>query len=438
MNSPSPIDEIDLSARREAAHVLAEQGHVLEAERAFSALLRDAPDDSDALNFLATCAHGRGRADEALALLDRAHAVHPQDATTLTNLGILYREQNRLDEARHALSHAMQLAPDFFTTRLRLGEVLQALGRTAEALPVYFGAIMTAQARGRWRSDATTEPALRPLVRHAIGFIELGRRKLFGALLNPLRERHGAAALARVEKCLATYLGEMPAQYPDPAQRPSFLYFPDLPTTRFLERELFPWYADLEAGSAEIRQELLHVLAEDQGFEPFFGHVEDQKRLHSSLSGEAGTEAWNTFFFYRHGRRNDDNARRCPQTAALLDAAPLCRVRDHGPEACFSVLMPGSRILPHRGVTNTRVVTHLALIVPEDCALAVSGQTQTWQEGTCFTFDDTFEHEAWNRSAEIRVVMLMDTWNPWLTEIERIALTELIGAIGDFNRAAGV
>ena len=58
--------------------------------------------------------------------------------------------------------------------------------------------------------------------------------------------------------------------------------------------------------------------------------------------------------------------------------------------------------------------------------------------GACFTFDDTFEHEAYNRSADTRVVMLLDAWNPYLSEVERAAIAELIGGIGDFNRDAGV
>ncbi|HET7923452.1 MAG TPA: aspartyl/asparaginyl beta-hydroxylase domain-containing protein, partial [Rhodanobacteraceae bacterium] len=54
------------------------------------------------------------------------------------------------------------------------------------------------------------------------------------------------------------------------------------------------------------------------------------------------------------------------------------------------------------------------------------------------TFDDTFEHEAWNRTGKTRVVMLMDVWNPYLTEVEREALTALVPAIGEFNDAAGI
>jgi aspartate beta-hydroxylase len=105
---------------------------------------------------------------------------------------------------------------------------------------------------------------------------------------------------------------------------------------------------------------------------------------------------------------------------------------------CFSVLTPGTHILPHRGVTNTRLVTHLPLIVPDNCALNVGGELHVWQEGRCVTFDDTYEHEAWNRGDSLRVVMLLDIWNPHLAPAERDAVTVLLGAIRDFNTAAGV
>jgi aspartate beta-hydroxylase len=163
-------------------------------------------------------------------------------------------------------------------------------------------------------------------------------------------------------------------------------------------------------------------------------------RIEDHLRNDRGEAPnWDAFFFYRHGARYDANAARCPITAAALDATPLCRIREHAPEVCFSVLTPGSHILPHRGVTNTRVVTHLPLVVPPgDLVLNVSGERMHWHEGRCFSFDDTFEHEAWNRSDETRVVLLFDVWNPYLTAIERDALTTLISGIGDFNRAAGL
>jgi aspartate beta-hydroxylase len=101
----------------------------------------------------------------------------------------------------------------------------------------------------------------------------------------------------------------------------------------------------------------------------------------------------------------------------------------------FSVFTTGTHLLPHRGVTNTRVVGHLPLLVPEDCALSVGGEIHVWRPGEVVVFDDTYEHEAWNRSPRTRVVMIFDTWNPYLTEAERAAVTDLVTAIGDFRRA---
>lgn len=428
----------DLAARSRAARTLAEQGRIGEAEQAFAHVLREVPDDVDALNFLALCAHGRGRVEEAFDLLERARRSHPADAVTLGNLGVLYRERGRLDEARDALAAAVRSEPAAFLSRLRLGETLQALGRDADALPMYFGAIVAAQLRGAWLDDATTPPPLRPLVRHAMRLVADGRRTLFHGLLDPLRERHGAAALARVEAGLAMYLGDRPTTYEHERQRPKFLYVPGLPSPRWFDRGLFPWYDAVEAEVSAIRAEMLAVLADPQGIEPFLGDVGDPRLLEQQLRGDRGAPAWDAFFFHRHGVRHDGNAARCPRTAAMLDTAPLCRIREHAPEVCFSVLSPGTHILPHYGVTNARIVTHLPLRVPDgDLALNVGGEARRWEEGRCFSFDDTWEHEAWNRSGETRVVMLLDAWNPYLTEVERDALAELIGAIGDFNRTAG-
>lgn len=437
MSESTTTSEAVLAARRDEARRLAESGRVLEAEQAFLALLREDPRDADALNFIAILAHERGHFAQALALLERARSARPDDPATLTNLGVTSLALGRIDPAIAALGTAIELAPDLFVAKLRLAEATERAGRPADALPLYFGAILAAQERGHWLSDATTAPGLRPLVKHAMRTVAAGRRRVFADAIAPLRERFGAGELARVEKCLAVYLTELPASYPDPKQLCKFLYFPDLPPTRWYERSLFPWYEALESGWEAVRDEMLAVLAEDSGFEPFLGHF-DSNQLDGYLDNTKGPPVWNAFFFYRHGERKDANHARCPRTSALLDAAPLCRIPEHAPEVCFSVLTPGSHILPHHGVTNTRLVTHLALVVPDDCAISVAGETRTWEEGRCFSFDDTFEHEAWNRSDRTRVVTLMDVWNPNLTDVECEALTLLVSSIGDFNRRAGV
>jgi aspartate beta-hydroxylase len=73
--------------------------------------------------------------------------------------------------------------------------------------------------------------------------------------------------------------------------------------------------------------------------------------------------------------------------------------------------------------------------VPPDCALRVGGEEHRWSEGRCVFFDDTYDHEAWNRSAELRAVLIFDLWNPHLSQAECAAVGDLIAAIGDFRQA---
>lgn len=42
-----------------------------------------------------------------------------------------------------------------------------------------------------------------------------------------------------------------------------------------------------------------------------------------------------------------------------------------------------------------------------------------WTEGKCIVFDDSYEHEVWNRSADDRVVLLLNFWHPALPPEQR-------------------
>ena len=97
----------------------------------------------------------------------------------------------------------------------------------------------------------------------------------------------------------------------------------------------------------------------------------------------------------------------------------MCRIEGRAPAVFFSILKAGSHIPPHTGVTNVRSIVHLPLIVPDGCAFRVGGETREWRKGEAFAFDDTIEHEAWNRSDRDRAVLIIDTWNPHLSEHER-------------------
>jgi aspartate beta-hydroxylase len=414
------------------------RGNALEATAILNRILAEDADNVEALHQLGLMALNRDAPGEAVRLLNRAAALDRGNALIMKNLGLAYVAVQRPDEARFVFERALDLDPGSFIARLHLAGVMELLGHKHQALTHYFGAVTQAQAKGRWLNDQTTAPHLRDLVLHAMEIIDAGRRSLLVAALEPLRAEHGDAALQRVMQCVDIFLGTAPPNYPDARQQPKFLYFPDLPTIAFFERDLFPWYAELESNFAVIREELESVLRTEHGIEPFL-KFDSADQAGAYLAGTTvAPPVWDAFFFYRHGVRNDENCARCHRTAAIIDALPIVRIREHAPEICFSVLTPGTHILPHRGVTNTRLVTHLPLIVPNDCAIEVGGERKVWIEGQCFTFDDTFEHEAWNRGNSTRVVMLMDCWNPYLTELERDAVTLLVGAISDFNREAGV
>jgi aspartate beta-hydroxylase len=244
--------------------------------------------------------------------------------------------------------------------------------------------------------------------------------------------RYGKDELSRVTRALAMYLGLEPTVRADPRQKPQFLYIPGLPIAPVFPRDALPFAAWYEAQTQVIVDELRGVLAGGDGISPFHYDVAEDHRHGLTTGG-----AWDAYFFYEDGAKRDAHHAACPQTSAILAQLPLDHVRDHGPEVCFSILRPGAHILPHRGVTNARAVLHLALDIPPDCALNLVGvQAVPWRAGTCFAFDDTYEHEAWNRSAATRVILLADIWNPYLRPAERDALAELVGAIGDFNRLA--
>ena len=92
-----------------------------------------------------------------------------------------------------------------------------------------------------------------------------------------------------------------------------------------------------------------------------------------------------------------------------------------------------THIQPHHGLLNTRLICHIPLIVPGDCALRVGNETRPWKEGEALIFDDSIEHEAWNRSREIRVVLLFEIWRPEISHDEREALTAIFETINHYQ-----
>ncbi len=415
------------------AQRLLREGRFAEAEAAYEAVLARSPNDAEALNVLALAALRRRELQRARALLEQAVAAHPQDPHSRYHLARALDEAGELEAARSAYAAALAVQPQLVLARLHLAFAHDRSGAAGPALQEYAAALREAQHQGRWLDAATTPQNIQPLVERAVLTVRAARRGMAERTLEALQQRFGREDLVRVQRALRVHLRDEDVPSLDPRQQPTMFRFPDLPPSPYLYRggddahPLFPWIDALEAQTAVIQAELAQVLGSAAGRERVFL---DEAIERVNLRGLDGAPGWNGYYFYRHGQRREDNCRACPATAAALDALPLCRVPEHGPEVLYSVFTPGTHLLPHRGVTNTRLVGHLALRVPADCALRVAGEEYAWQEGRVVVFDDTYEHEAWNRSSAIRVVLIFDLWNPYLTEVERLAVTEVIHRMG--------
>ncbi|MGS0754660.1 aspartyl/asparaginyl beta-hydroxylase domain-containing protein [Roseateles sp. GG27B] len=94
---------------------------------------------------------------------------------------------------------------------------------------------------------------------------------------------------------------------------------------------------------------------------------------------------------------------------------------------------------PHVGVSNARFVTQVPLIIPPDCGCSfrVGNQRRQGVSGQAWVFDDTMEHEAWNDSKQLRVLLNFDIWHPELTAVKRRMITALTEAQNLFQGRAG-
>jgi hypothetical protein len=210
-------------------------------------------------------------------------------------------------------------------------------------------------------------------------------------------------------------------------QQPQYYFFPGLPQIQFYERSAFPWLDRIEAATPAIREEMLAVMRDPAALKPYV--QDDPSRPRNEQAGMAGNPDWSAFYLWKDGAPVAGNAERCLRTLAALADVPFPRVSGRMPSILFSVLRSGAHIPAHNGFINSRLICHLPLVVPPGCTFRVGNETREWIEGKAWVFDDTMEHEAWNRSGETRVVLLFELWRPEITPAERRLICALFDAV---------
>jgi ornithine lipid ester-linked acyl 2-hydroxylase len=172
--------------------------------------------------------------------------------------------------------------------------------------------------------------------------------------------------------------------------------------TPFLAPERFPWIDAIESHWREIRAEVERVLLDHDALPNFQDISRDQIEI-------TDDDRWKTLFLYGYGFRADLVTELCPRTDELVRQIPGMVT------AMFSILSPRKHILAHRGPYKGVLRYHLGLIVPrqkEACRIRVGDEIRHWEEGASMIFDDTYEHEVWNDTDELRAVLFLDVMRP--------------------------
>lgn len=391
-----------------------------EAASAWQGILRLSPDHSQALLHLGQHHVFRKQPAEALALFARAEKADAHNPVVPLNASFAHRLTGDARQEMAALIRSLSIDPYFFPALLAKAMLFERAGDKRKAAQIFKDALTIAPP-----PDQVT-PELRQALDHARKAVDENAAVLdehLRARLEPIRARHEGAALERFDECKEISLGRAKAY----TQQPTLLLMPRLPAIPFYDNADFPWLKRLEDATDVIREELTALVKEDEGgFRPYVDHPEG-----SPLNQWAGLNhsmRWNALFLWKDGVRIEEQCRRCPRTAALLAGSGMADIAGYAPTAFFSVLQPHTEIPPHTGVTNARLIAHVPLIVPDGCRFRVGNVTRTWRPGEAWVFDDTIEHAAWNDSDEIRIILILDVWNPLLSAAERDMVGGLLAA----------
>ena len=402
-------------------------GRLNEAGRLWEEVLSSSPNHSQALFHLGQHALYSKQPARARMLLERAAALSPNDAAIELNLSFVFRAMGDNSGEMGALTRALTIDPYCYPALLARAMLLERTGLTKAAARTYKNVIDIAPPADQ------LAPGLRQSLDHGREVVKQNAVALEAYIeerLRPARLKHAGEALERFEECKAIAVGAKKAY----AQQPDMLLFPRLPAIQFYDNANFPWISQLEAATDAMRGELLKVLKEDhEKFAPYVNHPPGSPlNQWAELNRSA---RWSVFYLWKDGERLDENCARCPQTRSVCDAIPMLEVPGYGPTVLFSLLSPHTRIPPHSGSTNARLIVHLPLIVPQGCGFRVGNETREWQVGKAWVFDDTIEHEAWNDSDELRAIVMIDIWNPYLTIPERDLVSDLLVSLSDYYKS---
>jgi aspartate beta-hydroxylase len=413
------------STLAQSAAAAANQGRWSEAQRLWLAVLAREPRHAQALFSLGVHAFRDGQLAEANRLLQAAREVAPREPNVLLAHAVVRRELGDDAGELAAIEAALVVDPLSVQGLLAKGMHFERTGRRHAAATVFGNALKAAPPEAHW------PPAMRETLQHARDVVRRHGAELGAFLAERIGGRYAALTSSEAERWreATAVMSGTARPYPSLCNT---LYVPRLPAIPFFERRLFPWAEALEAQTGAITAELAAALAQEGGdFRPYIAYepgapVNQWHELNHSTR-------WSSYFLWRNGEPVVAHQQRCPKTTAALQAVPMTDLGGLCPNAMFSALAPRTRIPPHHGETNARIVVHLPLVVPPGCSYRVGFEERQWKVGEILAFDDSIEHEARNDGDQLRVVLIFDVWNPLLSEGERDMVRALSAAHREFQ-----
>ena len=422
---PGNIAEIE-SLEAQAIRA-AQSGREDDATRLWSRILEINPNHARTLTALGQRAFRKGDMASARTVFQRLVDTDGSDPQQWLHLALTCRNLKDESAEESAITRALSIDPGDLLGLILRANLLERQGKTHQAARVNRAVTRVSPPIDRLRVE------LRPAVEHAFESTKKYGADL-AAFIDQYLEPHFKSLAGENLKRFRDSVDIMVERKRRYDSQSMIYHYPQLAPIEFFDGADFPWLDSVEAATDEIREEFLQILEGEEGFVPYISYAADVPL--NQFAELNNSPRWNAFHLYKSGMLVAENASKAPRTMKVLEGVPQPDQPGRTPAAMFSLLKPKTRIPPHTGVTNVRLVTHLALIIPEECGFRVGNDTRQWVPGKAWVFDDTIEHEAWNNSDKLRVVLIFDVWHPHLTPAERVMITALTSGVNAFSGGA--
>lgn len=151
---------------------------------------------------------------------------------------------------------------------------------------------------------------------------------------------------------------------------------------------------------------------------------------------------WKRFYLKWYGSSLQSAETLCPKTVELLETIPSVKA------GMFAMLPPGAKLNAHSDPYAGSLRYHLGLITPnsDDCYIRVDGEDYSWRDGEAVMFDETYIHEAENKTDQNRIILFLDIKRPvnfflvdWFnTLFSRIVMAATASKNTDVDKVGGI